>query len=157
MVRLQWLILSNFFNCRGWHQWSSHHWIYMEAVRYSAENSSMKDFVWSIGINIRFIVIVNLYFSVHSHVHTVMSTNQIEQWHMFLSMYSYTPRTLRACCSQSKFRILKIRESSAHALFCTIALRTSRAVLTRAWASHRVDLRQRRVDSFSKRVIIFCW
>ena len=25
--------------------------------------------------------------------------------------------TLRACCSQSKFRILKIRESSAHALF----------------------------------------
>ena len=34
--------------------------------------------------------------------------------------------------------------------FCTIALWTSRAVLTRAWASHRVDL-------FSKRVIIFCW
>ena len=34
--------------------------------------------------------------------------------------------------------------------FCTIALRTSRAVVTRAWAS-------RRVDSFSKRVIIFCW
>ena len=31
--------------------------------------------------------------------------------------YSYTLRTLRACCSQSKFRILKIRESSAHALF----------------------------------------
>ena len=42
--------------------------------------------------------------------------------------YSYTPRTLRACCSQSKFRILKIRESSARAF----ALRTSRAVLTRA-------------------------
>ena len=33
------------------------------------------------------------------------------------SLYSYTPRTLRACCSQSKFRILKIRESSARALF----------------------------------------
>ena len=32
-------------------------------------------------------------------------------------IYSYTPRTLRACCSQSKFRILKIRESSARALF----------------------------------------
>ena len=31
--------------------------------------------------------------------------------------YSYTPRTLRACCSQSKFRMLKIRESSARALF----------------------------------------
>ena len=31
--------------------------------------------------------------------------------------YSYTPRTLRACCSQSEFRILKIRESSARALF----------------------------------------
>ena len=34
--------------------------------------------------------------------------------------------------------------------FCTIALRTSRAVLRRARASCRVDL-------FSKRVIIFCW
>ena len=31
--------------------------------------------------------------------------------------HSYTPCTLRACCSQSKFRILKIRESSARALF----------------------------------------
>ena len=41
--------------------------------------------------------------------------------------------------------------------FCTIALRTSRAVLTRAWALRRIDLRERRVDSFSKRVIIFCW
>ena len=30
---------------------------------------------------------------------------------------SYTPRTLRACCSQSKLRILKICESSARALF----------------------------------------
>ena len=34
-----------------------------------------------------------------------------------INMHSYTPRTLRACCSQSKFRILKIRESSARALF----------------------------------------
>ena len=41
--------------------------------------------------------------------------------------------------------------------FCTIALRTSRAVLTRAWASRRVDLRERWVDLFSKRVMIFCW
>ena len=41
--------------------------------------------------------------------------------------------------------------------FCTIVLRTSRAVLTRAWASRRVDLRERRVDLLSKRVIIFCW
>ena len=32
--------------------------------------------------------------------------------------------------------------------FCTIALRTSRAVLTQAWASRRVDLRECRVDSF---------
>ena len=31
--------------------------------------------------------------------------------------YSYTPRTLRACFNQSKFRILKIRKSSARALF----------------------------------------
>ena len=36
--------------------------------------------------------------------------------------------------------------------FCTIALRTSRAVLTRAWASRRVDLRKRRVDSFLSRL-----
>ena len=36
--------------------------------------------------------------------------------HFFIT-YSYTPRTLRACCSQSKFRILKIRESSARAIF----------------------------------------
>ena len=41
--------------------------------------------------------------------------------------------------------------------FCTIALRTSRAVLMRAWASRRVDLRELRVDLFSKRVITFCW
>ena len=41
--------------------------------------------------------------------------------------------------------------------FCTIALQTSRAVLTRAWASCRVDLRERRVDLFSKRVTIFYW
>ena len=40
--------------------------------------------------------------------------------------------------------------------FCTIALRTSRAVLTRAWASRRVYLHKRRVDLFSKRVITFC-
>ena len=34
-----------------------------------------------------------------------------------IKQYSYTPRTLRACCSQSKFRILEISESSARALF----------------------------------------
>ena len=36
---------------------------------------------------------------------------------VLITHYSYTPRTLRARCSQSKFRILKIRESSARALF----------------------------------------
>ena len=41
--------------------------------------------------------------------------------------------------------------------FCTIALRTSRAVLTRAYASRRVDLHERRIDLFSERVIVFCW
>ena len=46
--------------------------------------------------------------------------------------------------------------------FCTIALRTSREVLTRAWASRRVDLRERRGDSFSKTgnyilLVIFKW
>ena len=58
--------------------------------------------------------------------------------------------TLRACCSQSKFRILKIRESSARALFlynCTPNISRS------AWASRMIDLRERRVDLFSKRVI----
>ena len=41
--------------------------------------------------------------------------------------------------------------------FCTIALRTSCTVLMRAWASRRVDLRERRIDLFSERVIVFCW
>ena len=34
-----------------------------------------------------------------------------------MNSYMYTPRTLRACCSLSEFRILKIRESRARALF----------------------------------------
>ena len=42
-----------------------------------------------------------------------LSTNCI--WYNVYN--SYTPRTLRACCSQSKFRILKIRQSSGRALF----------------------------------------
>ena len=41
--------------------------------------------------------------------------------------------------------------------FCTIALLISRAVLTRACASRRVDLGERRIDLFSGRVIVFCW
>ena len=41
--------------------------------------------------------------------------------------------------------------------FFTIAIRTSRAVLTRAWASRRVDLREHRVNLFHKRVILCCW
>ena len=44
----------------------------------------------------------------------VESVDTVLWW---LSIHSYTPRTLRACCSQSKFRILKICESSARALF----------------------------------------
>ena len=39
----------------------------MEAVRYYAENCSMKDSIYVIGINTRFIAIVNYYFSVHSY------------------------------------------------------------------------------------------
>ena len=65
------------------------------------------------------------------------------------SVYSYTLRTLRACWSQSKFRILKIRESSARALFlynCTLSI--SRSADAIAWASQRVDKRERRVDLF---------
>ena len=38
----------------------------------------------------------------------------------------------------------------------SIALPTSRAVLKRAWGSRRVDLRERGVDLFSKRVITYC-
>ena len=34
-----------------WHQWSSHHWTYMKAKRYYAKNSSMKQSVQLIGIN----------------------------------------------------------------------------------------------------------
>ena len=47
------------------------------------------------------------------------STDVLPKLYLTLRMsmtYSYTPRTLRAYCSQSKFRILKIRESSARAL-----------------------------------------
>ena len=67
---------------------------------------------------------------------------------------SYTPRTLRACCSQSKFRILKIRESSARALFlynCTP--NTLRARERR----RRMHSRTPRIDSFTFWVILFCW
>ena len=38
-------------------------------------------------------------------------------WLLCIKIHSYTPRTLRACCSQSKFRILKLCDSSARALF----------------------------------------
>ena len=75
------------------------------------------------------------------------------RYSLVYTFHSYTPRTLRTCCSQSKFRILKIRESSARALFLYNCIRTSRAVLTPAWASRRVDLRERRIDLFSKRQI----
>ena len=40
-----------------------------------------------------------------------------------LTLHSYTPCTLRACCSQSEFRLLKISQSSKRALFlynCTL-------------------------------------
>ena len=70
---------------------------------------------------------------------------------------SYTPLTLHACCSQSKFRILKLRESSAHALFLYNCTPNIWRELTRAWALRMVDLRERRVDLFSKRVTTFCW
>ena len=44
-----------------------------------------------------------------------------DQWKYILkNTYSYTPPTLRACCSQSKFRILKICESGARASVCKL-------------------------------------
>ena len=62
-----------------------------------------------------------------THVETGVSSHSFSKWDkvkmhtcyypMFFHVHSYTPRTLRACCSQSKFRILKIRESGARALF----------------------------------------
>ena len=73
-----------------------------------------------------------------------------------LNIDSYSPRTLRACCSQSEMTILKIRESSARALFlynCTPAYfecLTAHAVLACASASHIFC-------SFATWVLIFCW
>ena len=51
-----------------------------------------------------------------SSYHCILS----QTWHhkyMINSAHSYTPHTPHACCSQSKFRILKIRKSSTRALF----------------------------------------
>ena len=62
--------------------------------------------------------------------------------HTFRVHYAHTAANLNSGYS----RYAKV--ARVH-YFCTIALRISREVLTRAWASHRVDL-------FSKRVIIFC-
>ena len=56
--------------------------------------------------------------------------------------HSYTLRTVRAWCSQSEFRIIKIRETSARALFlynCTANILRSRE--RRVWSIHaRVGL-----------------
>ena len=52
-----------------------------------------------------------------------------------LECRSYTPRKLRACCSQSKFTQFK---SNAGAIICTITLWTHSAVFTHAWASRRL-------------------
>ena len=52
-------------------------------------------------------------------------------------------------CSVPEAKYSKYAKVARMHYFCTIALRTSRAVLTWAWASRRVDL-------FSKQVIIFC-
>ena len=50
-----------------------------------------------------------------------------------LNKHSYTPRTLHACCSQSNSSgYSKYAKVARVHYFCTIALRTSRAVLTRA-------------------------
>ena len=43
----------------------------------------------------------------------------------FIVTYSYTPRTLRECCSQSKFRMLKYAKVARVHYFCTVALQTS--------------------------------
>ena len=78
------------------------------------------------------------------------SQGQLKQIHTLRVHYAHAAANLNS--GYSKYA----KVARVH-YFCTIALRTSRAVLTRAWASRRVDLRERWVDSFSKRVIIFCW
>ena len=61
------LACLNFDPCDQ-HQWSVTIWFIWKLWDKYAENSSMKDSVWSIGINTTFIVIVNYFFSVHLYV-----------------------------------------------------------------------------------------
>ena len=68
-----------------------------------------------------FLSLVNIFFFVWCLCYLKSYRTQV-------NVISYTPRTLRAWCSQSKSRILKIRESSARALFlynCTLNISCS--------------------------------
>ena len=88
------------------------------------------------------------------HACIILSKFTRKSKYAVIDLYSYTTRTRRACCSQSKFRILKICKSSARALFlynCTPNISCSACV-----SVGRVDLRKCRVDLFSKGVITFC-
>ena len=85
---------STKYQCWGWlRNVEAQRWINVEKLICAHWDVSVFSFVYSL-YNFKLAVA-----SVQSHIH------------------SYTPRTLRTCCNQSKFRILWIRESSACALF----------------------------------------
>ena len=80
-----------------------------------------------------------------------------EEGAKFINCHSYTRVHYTHAAANLNSGYSKYTKVALVHYFCTIALQTSCAVLTRTWASRRVDLRERRVDLFSKRVIIFCW
>ena len=80
----------------------------------------------------------------------IPSSQQISDIHTLRVHYAHAAANLNSGYSKYE-KVVRVH------YFCTIALRTSRAVLARTWASRRVDLRERRVDLFFKWVIIFCW
>ena len=84
------------------------------------------------------------------YVNDITTTTSLLEIHILRVHYAHVAANLNSGYS-------KYAKVARVFYFCTIALRTYRAVLTRAWASRRVDLRERRIDWFSKRVIIFCW
>ena len=81
----------------------------------------------------------------HNHFHTLVYLVQ-PKGHLFNKYHSYTPIHYARAAANLNSGYAKV--ARVH-YFCTIALHTSRSVLTRAWASRRAYLRERRVDLFS--------
>ena len=95
-------------------------------------------FPWNIALHCHWVILFDLWRGKNKYLCQFKLNNNF-----IITIHTYTPRTLRVCCSQSKFRILKICKSSARALFlynCTPNISRS--------ADARV-----RVGLFSKRVI----